>query len=125
MINDYFSKIKNLLNTIETDEKDKLKLASEKVSEAIQNDGVIHLFGCVHSHILMEEVYYRAGGLVPIQPNLHEPLMLHEGAVQTSINEKKNDDAECFMQEQDIKEQDIIFVISTSGRNPIPVDVAT
>lgn len=124
MINDYFSKIKNLLNTIETDEKDKLKLASEKVSEAIQNDGVIHLFGCGHSHILTEEVYYRAGGLVPIHPILHEPLMLHEGAVQSSINERKNDYAERFMQEQDIKEQDVIFVISTSGRNPVPVDVA-
>src|SRR5699024_458236 len=70
------------------------------------------------------EVYYRAGGLVPIHPILHEPLMLHEGAVQSSINERKNDYAERVMQEQDIKEQDVIFVISTSARNPVPVDVA-
>lgn len=108
----------------EKDEKYKLKLASEKVSEAIQNEGIIHLFGCGHSHILTEEVYYRAGGLVPIHPILHEPLMLHEGAVQSSLNERKNDYAANFMNEQDIRDGDVIFVISTSGRNPVPVDVA-
>ncbi len=29
------------------------------VSEAIQNGGIVQLFGCGHSHILTEEVFYR------------------------------------------------------------------
>src|SRR5699024_11098286 len=124
MISNYFTKIKKLLETVETKEGEVLKQASYKVSETIQNGGVIHLFGCGHSHILTEEVYYRAGGLVPIHPILHEPLMLHEGAVQSSLNQRKNDYAESFMLDQDIRKGDLIFVISTSGRNPVPVDVA-
>lgn len=124
MIHDYFHKISELLATVEREQSMNMKQAAEKVAEAIQQDGVIHLFGCGHSHILTEEVYYRAGGLVPIHPILHEPLMLHEGAVRSSSLERKNDYAKTFMGEQDIRKGDVVFVISTSGRNPVPVDVA-
>lgn len=112
------------MNVVEKDEYQAMNQAAQKVSETIQNGGVIHLFGCGHSHILTEEVYYRAGGLVPIHPILHEPLMLHEGAVSSSSFERKNDYANTFMDGQDIRKGDILFVISTSGRNPVPVDVA-
>ncbi|RHW29918.1 SIS domain-containing protein [Oceanobacillus profundus] len=124
MINNYFDKIKDLLAKVQKEEHNVMIQAGHKVAETIQNGGVIHLFGCGHSHILTEEVYYRAGGLVPIHPILHEPLMLHEGAVRSSTYERKNDYAKTFMQEQDIRDGDVIFVISTSGRNPVPVDVA-
>ena len=124
MIKQYMDKISRLLEVIEEEESGVMNEAAQKVADAIQAGGVIHLFGCGHSHILTEEVYYRAGGLVPMHPIFHEPLMLHEGAVRSSSLERKNDYAEIFMEEQDIREGDIIFVISTSGRNPVPVDVA-
>lgn len=124
MIHNYFSKITDLLAVVEKEEYEAMNQAGKKVTEVLQNGGVVHLFGCGHSHILTEEVYYRAGGLVPIHPILHEPLMLHEGAVRSSSLERKNDYAKIFMEEQDIREGDVIFVISTSGRNPVPVDVA-
>lgn len=124
MINQYMNKINDLLKIVENEEYQVMKEAAQKVAETIQAGGVIHLFGCGHSHILTEEVYYRAGGLVPIHPILHEPLMLHEGAVRSSEFERKNDYAGLFMEGQDIRGGDIIFVISTSGRNPVPVDVA-
>jgi len=124
LIHQYIKEVTKLLLTIETKEKDVLKQAAEKVSKGIQHDGIIHLFGCGHSHILTEEVYYRAGGLVPIHPILHEPLMLHEGAIRSSKLERENDYASNFIEEQDIRDQDIVIVISTSGRNPVPIDVA-
>lgn len=124
MIIEYIKKIKELLETVESQESEAMYQASKEIAASIQNGGIIHLFGCGHSHILVEEVYYRAGGLVPIQPIIHEPLMLHKGAVALSALERKNGYAEEFMREQDIKKGDIVFVISTSGRNPVPVDVA-
>ncbi|WP_099159539.1 SIS domain-containing protein [Virgibacillus ndiopensis] len=124
MISHYMSKINNLLERIEKEEKTAMTEGAQRIAKAIQTGGVVHLFGCGHSHILTEEVYYRAGGLVPIHPILHEPLMLHEGAVRSSELERKNNYAGTFMQEQDIREGDVMIVISTSGRNPVPVDVA-
>jgi uncharacterized phosphosugar-binding protein len=124
MLHEYFTKIDGILNLVLKEEEGHLKEAANKVAESIQQGGIIQLFGCGHSHILTEEVFYRAGGLVPIKPILFEPLMLHEGAVRSSQLERKNDYAHVFLEEQDIRKGDVVFVISTSGRNPVPVDVA-
>ena len=124
MLATYFRKIEERLEKVLESEKENLNKAAEKVSEAIQKGGIIQLFGCGHSHILTEEVFYRAGGLVPIKPILIEPLMLHEGAMRSSQLERKNDYVEPFITNEDIQPDDVVFVISTSGRNPVPVDVA-
>lgn len=124
MINLYFHKLKDLLSSIEKDENENLKKAAEKVAQCIQMNGIVHVFGCGHSHMLGEELFYRAGGLVPISPILIEDLMLHKGAVRSSQLEKENDFAEKFMTNVKIQPQDVVIVASTSGRNPVPIDVA-
>ena len=124
MISEYIHNIKSLLETIENLEESSMSQAAQKIADTIQNGGIIHLFGSGHSNILVNEVYYRAGGLVPIQPIIHEPLMLHKGTVQLALLEQKNNYAKHFMKNKDIRKNDIVFVISTSGRNPVPVDVA-
>ncbi|HYK71619.1 MAG TPA: SIS domain-containing protein [Pseudoneobacillus sp.] len=124
MLTQYFESSREKLKLVEENEKEQLISAAEKVAKAIMNGGIIQLFGCGHSHILTEEVFYRAGGLVPIKPILIEPLMLHEGALRSSQLERQNDYAEGFLKEQDFRPDDVVFVISTSGRNPVPVDVA-
>ncbi|MGG3467200.1 SIS domain-containing protein [Neobacillus pocheonensis] len=124
MFNLYFQKLKDLLNTIETAESGNIQLAAHKIARSIQKDGIVHVFGCGHSHMFGEELFYRAGGLVPINPILIEDVMLHKGAVRSSQFEKKNDFADQFMGNVDIQPDDVIIVISTSGRNPVPIDVA-
>src|SRR5699024_2645055 len=101
-----------------------LMTCSSRGTELTYNHGVDLIVGCGRSEDLTEEDYYRAGGLVPIHPILHYPLMLHEGAVRSSSLVRENDYAHNFMEQQDIRTGDVIFVISTSGRNPVPVDVA-
>lgn len=124
MFTHYFQKLKNLLEIVEKEEKEKIKKAAQKVSECIQNDGIIHLFGCGHSHMIGEELFYRAGGLAPISPILIEDLMLHKGAVRSSQLEKQHHFAEQFMIHHRIHPEDVVIVVSTSGRNPVPIDVA-
>jgi len=120
----YFDKATEKIELVRKNEMKQMKEAANRIAVAIQNEGIIQLFGCGHSHILTEEVCYRAGGLVPINPILYGPLMLHEGALRSSELERQNGLAEKFMSEQDIRQEDVMVVISTSGRNPVPVDVA-
>lgn len=124
MISQYIEKIQILLTRLLQEEKNHLHTAAQKVAESLANDGIIQLFGCGHSHLLTEEVFYRAGGLVPIKPIFHEPLMLHEGAMRSSQLERKADYASIFLKDQEFLPQDVVFVLSTSGRNPVPIDVA-
>ncbi|ALS76434.1 hypothetical protein AUC31_15045 [Planococcus rifietoensis] len=124
MLNDYFKRVQERLELVEKQERPAMLVAADKVSAAIQAGGIVQLFGCGHSHILTEEVFYRAGGLVPVKPIFVEPLMLHEGAVRSSQLERENGYASGFLEEQDFRPGDVVFVISTSGRNPVPVDAA-
>ena len=124
MLNLYFDEIKATIEKVTKQEQVQLLKAAEQISQCIQANGIVHLFGCGHSHLLTEEVFYRAGGLAPIHPILIEELMLHKGAARSSQLERKNDFAKTFMDSQDIRKGDVFIVISTSGLNPVPIDAA-
>lgn len=57
MITTYFHKVEERLQLVLENEKEHLQTAGSKVAECIQNEGIIQLFGCGHSHILTEEVF--------------------------------------------------------------------
>jgi len=120
----YFQKLKDLFDIIEKKEANNISLAAEKIAQCIRQDGVIHVFGCGHSHMLGEEIFYRAGGLLPINPILFEDLMLHKGALRSSQLERQNDFGHVVMENVQVEPNDILIVVSTSGRNPVPIDVA-
>lgn len=123
MNNTYINIIQKQIGLLE-EEQVKLEESSKLVQEVITNDGLIYIFGCGHSHMFAEEFFYRAGGLANVVPILYEPLMLHKGAAQSSVNEKKHDYTKHFINDYKLTNNDLIFVISTSGRNPVPIDVA-
>ncbi|WP_277586130.1 SIS domain-containing protein [Psychrobacillus antarcticus] len=120
----YWKEVNSLLEQVAEQENESLKNASKLIAERIKSGGILQLFGCGHSHLLAQEAYYRAGGLVPVAPITLEPLMLHKGALTSSRNEKdpafigRNKDQISF------EPNDILIVISTSGRNPAPIDMA-
>ncbi len=123
-MNKYFEVIKHQLDLVADNQNEQLNSASKLVEKVLKESGLIYVFGCGHSHIFAEELFYRAGGLANIVPILYEPLMLHKGAMQSSVNEKKNKYAETFIEDYHINEKDLLIVISTSGINPVPIDVA-
>jgi uncharacterized phosphosugar-binding protein len=124
MFESYLEHVHQLLDKVKQEEESNIIDAATKIADCIESGGIVHIFGCGHSHILGEELFYRAGGLAPVRVIFHEPLMLHEGAVSSSQNERENDYAHTFMDKEDIRHNDIVIVISTSGKNPVPVDVA-
>ncbi|MCP3027843.1 sugar isomerase domain-containing protein [Halobacillus sp. A5] len=118
----YLSKAADLLRQLE--HSGDRRGISTVIAEKLKAGGIIHLFGCGHSSLLAQEPYYRAGGLVPVRPLVIEPLLLSQGAVQSSIAEKTNGFVHDYLAGEDIREDDVLIVISTSGRNPAPVDAA-
>ncbi|WP_148359411.1 SIS domain-containing protein [Peribacillus simplex] len=124
-MNSYFEEVQALLTIVGEQEKQSIKESVEHISKAVMSDGIIHLFGSGHSHILTEEVFYRAGGLAAIRPIFVEDLMLFKGASRSSQLERQNDLSEKFMHDEDIRPGDVCIVISSSGVNPVPIDVAT
>lgn len=124
MIHTYFQHVTEGFALIEQKEFERIKAASEQVARVVRGNGIIHIFGCGHSHMMAEEAFYRAGGLVPVNPILVEPLMLHEGAVRSSKLERTHAYGAEIAKNETISSDDMVFVVSTSGRNPVPIDFA-
>lgn len=120
----YFVEIQLLLNKVFEQEQGQIESASKIIAACFQNGGILQIFGCGHSHLLAQDAYYRAGGLVPIRPITIEPLMLHSGALTSSKNEKDPSFIENHLENFEFEQRDVLIVISTSGCNPVPIDVA-
>lgn len=125
MIRDtYLQTITGILNKIVNTQSEKLSKASEMVSEVIKNDGIIYIFGCGHSHLIGLDCFYRAGGLVNVSAMLDTDLMLHNGAAKSSKMEKMSGIAESIFERYCITANDLLIVVSTSGKNAVPVEMA-
>ena len=67
-VREYYKSVRDLLETVYVREFDKIQTAGRMLAEVMEQDGLIHVFGCGHSHMIAEEMFYRAGGLVAIDP---------------------------------------------------------
>ena len=101
-----------------------IKAAAGMVAGTVLGTGLIHVFGTGHSHMLAEEMFYRAGGLAGINPILVGPLMLHESAVNSTRLERLSGLASEIFAELTVSPQDTLIVASNSGGNPVCVGLA-
>lgn len=120
----YFESIISVLNKIKSTQTEKIVTASEMVAQTIINDGIIYIFGCGHSHLIALDCFYRAGGLANVSAMLDTDLMLHNGAAKSSVMEKMTGIAEAVFERYCIADKDLIIIVSTSGKNAVPVEMA-
>ena len=121
---EYYQKLLELEKQIITEEAHKIEMVSKELAKTLQAGNAVYLFGCGHSHMIAEEAFYRAGGLVPIYPVFDSALMLHDGACKSSSLEKQETYGKYVFDRLSIIPGDLMFVFSTSGRNGCPVEMA-
>ena len=119
----YLDSITGILSRIEREDAAVLDCASDAVADVICRDGLVHVFGCGHSHLAALDTFYRAGGLACVSPVLDEDLMLHDGAAKSSRMEKMPGIAAEVYRRHDVKAGDLFVVISASGKNAAPVEM--
>lgn len=122
-MSDYLEQIVEILQRIELEERAKMTEAAETVADVICRDGIIYTFGCGHSHLPCLDTFYRAGGLACVSPILDEDLMLHDGAAKSSRMEKMPGIAAEAFRRHHVTPNDLIVVISASGKNAAPVEM--
>lgn len=121
---DYYKNVTAVLDELFANESEKIEQAGAMLAETLKNDGMLYVFGCGHSHMLAEELFYRAGGLAAVYPIFETAAMLHEGAAKSSQVERLSGYAKNVIQRYPISDKDCFLVISTSGINPFPMEMA-
>lgn len=105
---------------------DAIAAAASLIAARIRADGVLYAFGASHAGLLIQDQFYRAGGLVPIQPILPRSLMLDVIPVtSTSALEQSPGFAEEILCDVPIQQGDVLLIVSVSGRNAVPVEMCT
>lgn len=120
----YTEKIINLIKEVEEQETKNINKACEIMYKAMKKDLVVHVFATGHSHMFAEELFYRAGGLVQINPILEPFLMQHEGAVRSTQMERIPGIAKKIYDAVDKRDGEPFIVVSNSGINSVPVEMA-
>lgn len=101
-----------------------IRAAAELVAACLADGGTIHGFGTGHSHMLAEELYYRAGGLVQVRPLLFDGLMLHTGAERSTALERLPGLATVLLDDHGVRAGDVLVVASNSGGNAVTTELA-
>lgn len=120
----YVSELQSLLERIKQEQADKIMAAARLVSDALMADGLVHTFGTGHSHLIADEAFFRAGGIAAINPILDERLVFLKGALESTRAERVSGLARTLIEKEEVGPNDAAIVISNSGRNNAPVEMA-
>jgi uncharacterized phosphosugar-binding protein len=120
----YLERVGAMIQQLRSEQLESINEAAELVAEVLRKDRLVHVFGTGHSHMLAEEGLYRAGGLAPVNAILEPGLMLHEGATASTEMERLPGYSRIVVKKHDFQPGDLLIVISNSGVNAVPVEMA-
>lgn len=112
---EYLEGVTRLLQEVALSQRSQLARFAKLWAQAITGDKLLYVFGSGHSRFIAGELYWRAGGLAPVV-TIEDP---GDGAA-----ERVEGYAATFAEHYDIAEGDIAVVISNSGINAVPLEVA-
>ena len=121
---EYKQKITELFDQLVQINEDSLKMAIDLFAEAIVEDHMIHTFGTGHSHMIGLELFVRAGGLANVNAILDSTVMTAEGARRSAEIERISGFSKVIWDQHKIQKSDVFLIISNSGRNAMPIEMA-
>src|SRR5699024_584308 len=121
---EYMNKLQEQITELERVNQESLEKVSELIGKTIIDDKLVHVLGTGHSHMIGLELFIRAGGLANINTILDSTVLTADGAIRSSKLERVSGIADVLWEEQTISENDLVIVISNSGRNALPIEFA-
>lgn len=125
----YLQRARQLHDRVET-QLETIAEVADQFAQSILRGGMVHLFGSGHSRILVEEMWPRYGSFPGFNPIVELSLTFHNlvvganGQRQAMFLENVSGFAEQILRNFAFKETDSALVVSSSGCNVVPVEMA-
>jgi len=121
----YIQQAIDALSKVAETQSDSISKAAQAFADAVENDKSIFAFGASHSFILAEEMVYRTGGLMLVNPIYQHGMNLFvRPLTATSKWERVLGLGKEVLASAPIKAGDVLVIASTSGRNAVAIDMA-
>lgn len=121
----YMENVIALADSVRKEQAGVIEAAARLAADALTGGGFLFTFGTGHSHMLAEEIFYRAGGLARVCPILEDALMLHRAAARSSVFERTPGLAGILLDDVEaVKYGGVMFLFSNSGCNTVAVEMA-
>lgn len=121
---EYYEILKEQLDRQVHEESEAIEQAAQYCAESVSKKRLIHVFGCGHSQMFAMEVFYRAGGLVPVNALLIPHLALFPKAKLSTLQERVEGFSGDYLRLENVSSDDTMIIVSISGRNAGVVDMA-
>jgi len=103
---------------------DAINRAANEIAVRLEKGGLFYVFGTGHSHMLAEEVYRRAGGLIQARAIVPHEITVDLAMRKSTLMERLDGMAEVVFATHRIRSCDVLILVSNSGRNPVPIQMA-
>ena len=126
---EFLAKSQELINTV-GQQQALISAAADLFSSSILKDRIVHLFGSGHSRMMVEEMWPRYGSFPGFNPIVELSLSFHNlvigcnGQRQAMFLENVPGFASRILRNFDINENDTALIISSSGCNVVPIELA-
>jgi uncharacterized phosphosugar-binding protein len=121
----YTERVFELMHRVVEEEGPAVERAAALVADAIAADRLLHVFGTGgHSVMGAEELFFRAGGLVPVNAILDEGVSLGHGALRSAAIERTPGYAAAVLAYHDLGPGDTLLVVNAYGINACTIDAA-
>ena len=126
---DYINHCREIVERVAEQEEMICEVAG-RFAESILKGRVVHLFGSGHSRIMVEEMWPRYGSFPGFNPIVELSLTFHNqvsganGQRQAMFLENVTGLAGRILRNFDISEDDTALVVSSSGCNIVPIEIA-
>ena len=124
MVHSFLEKIGGILAQFAESQEPAMKAVAKTVADRMEQGGMLYVVGSGHSHMVGEEFYARAGGLACIRLIAPMELTLGEHPMKSTMVERSAAYARVILTQYKIRPQDMVMIVSNSGRNPLPVELA-